>query len=200
MNTPANVITSQDKIAEAPTSALVATYNWLTGKTISRFSSRGAGEAQVANAILAAADRAAHKGVPKGKKGEVAAGALGNGKTNGAAPVSVAPAPAVDEPTTPAPAPGAFAQIDKALNGKHIPVKQPKKGRAPRRQGVTTVRVTGSGWSRPQEGSTRSAVLKWVAGRPNKTATIEEIEKHFKHPCRGYVQKLIEVEHFAVVE
>lgn len=61
------ILTKQSEIATASTADLVATYNHLTGKAIKKFASRGAGESQVANAILAGLDRANHKGVPKGK-------------------------------------------------------------------------------------------------------------------------------------
>ena len=60
-----NIIRTQAEIADATTADLVATYNALTGKSIKKFSSRAAGEAQVSNAILAAQDADAHTGVPK---------------------------------------------------------------------------------------------------------------------------------------
>jgi hypothetical protein len=60
------IIRTQAEIADAPTTVLIATYNALTGKNVTKFSSRAAGEAQVANAILKGQDNAAHAGVPKG--------------------------------------------------------------------------------------------------------------------------------------
>lgn len=60
------IITKQSQIAEASTADLLATYNALSGKSITRFSSRAAGEVQVANAILSAENAAGHAGVAKG--------------------------------------------------------------------------------------------------------------------------------------
>lgn len=62
------LLLKQSQIADASTADLIETYNALTGKGITRFSSRSAGESQVANAILLGQDRAAHAGVPKGTK------------------------------------------------------------------------------------------------------------------------------------
>lgn len=61
-------ITKQSDIAAASTAVLVATYNALTGKSIKKFSSRAAGESQVAMAILSSENKAGHAGVPKGSK------------------------------------------------------------------------------------------------------------------------------------
>jgi len=60
------IIRDQNAIAEASTADLLETYNAYTGKNITRFSSRAAGEVQVVNSILAATDASAHAGVPKG--------------------------------------------------------------------------------------------------------------------------------------
>ncbi len=61
-----NIIRTQAEIADASTAALIETYNALTGKSITKFSSRAAGEVQVANAILSAKNKAGQAGVPKG--------------------------------------------------------------------------------------------------------------------------------------
>lgn len=68
------LITNQNDITDAETADLVFTYNELEGKSITKFESRGAAERRVANAILAAADRAGHKGVKAGKEPQVADG------------------------------------------------------------------------------------------------------------------------------
>lgn len=62
VSSTALLITEQSQIAEAPTATLVATYNHLEGKSIKAFENRAVAERRVAMAILAAKDRAGHKG------------------------------------------------------------------------------------------------------------------------------------------
>lgn len=191
--TPADVITSQKEIAEAPTNVLLNTYNWLTGKAITRFSSRGAAEAQVANAILAALDRAGQKGVPKGQKPRVEDGALGGAsKTTPAKDLAPSRAAAAKSPADSMRAIAAIATAGK------VKVKPEKKPRKVAREVVHAVRFTPGGRSRCQEGSKRNAVLQFIIGSKNGMRTIDEIDAHFKVPCRGYVQKLLDVGHVEI--
>jgi hypothetical protein len=62
------------------------------------------------------------------------------------------------------------------------------------------VRATFEGTSRPQAGSVRNAVLEFVQSAPEHTATVEALEEHFQQPVRGYLQKLVEKNHLAIVE
>lgn len=68
------LITNQNDIADATTEDLVHTYNELEGKSIKKFESREVAERRVANAILAATDRAGHRGVKVGETPKVANG------------------------------------------------------------------------------------------------------------------------------
>lgn len=179
-------ITKAADIPNADTKVLVATYNWLLGKSIKKFSSRAAGEAQVANALMIAADRAAHKGVAKGTKPNVADGALGEGN-EGKAPAA---APKVDP----------LAAMTKTLAGNHVKLKAEKPARKSARTPVSTVQYVKGGRSKPQEGSIRNAVLQYIIKGDEHRRTIDSLEKHFAHPCRGYVQKLLEKGHLKIVD
>lgn len=183
-NAPDNIIKTQADIAAASTPALVATYNWLTGKTITRFSSRAAGEVQVANAMLQALDRAGHKGVPKGAKPDIAAGALGG-----------AAQPAAKE-EAPAPRRNPLESAVATLSAGKVRVKNDKPPRKTARPAIQRVKaMVKGGESKMQEASVRHAVYEFIAAGENRTRAIEDIDAHFNRNCRGFVQKLMEKKH-----
>jgi hypothetical protein len=62
----AKLITNAKDIATAETSDLVFTYNELEGKSVKKFENRTTAERKVEMAILAAGDRAAHRGTKVG--------------------------------------------------------------------------------------------------------------------------------------
>lgn len=81
------------------------------------------------------------------------------------------------------------------------PIKPRERGAdTPKKTTINKVKATFAGTSRPQEGSVRTNVLKFIQCAPDNTATVEEMEKHFGHPVRGYLQKLLEKNHIVVIQ
>ena len=109
----AKLITTQNAIADADTADLVHTYNTLEGKSIKKFETRETGERRVAMAILAAENRAGHKGVKANEAPKAVDGLVGDDK----APQSVA-TKAMGAP--------------KASNGKNAKAPAPKASKAPK--------------------------------------------------------------------
>jgi hypothetical protein len=184
------VLTSQKQIQEASTADLVETYNALTNKNIKKFASRAAGETQVANAILAAEDRAGHAGVAKGEN-----------------PVAK---PLAEE--APKPAKGekiakAIAKVDPAA-----PAKLSKKAKAEeaaaapkpagRKATYEFVRLTAPDTlRRPQPDSMRTKVLnalqtldaKMKADKvppAKRVISIADLSKHVEFNARSFIHKL----------
>lgn len=170
------LIESQKDIAAATTADLIFTYNQLKGLAIKKFSSRAAGESQVANAILGAQQRAAHKGVAKGAEPKAR-----DGKAEPSAKKGSARAPAVEKvATVPAPAPEALA------------AKRAKKPAAPVRNVYERIRFTEPDMPRrPHADSMRRKVLEAI--RKRGEATIEQLTKDVGFNARAYVHKLAAV-------
>lgn len=201
------IIRSQADIAEATTADLVETYNQLTGKAITKFSSRAAGEVQVSNALLAATDRDAHSGVPKGATPKPITQAEADAKSGDAPPkdqttmakktptaapaAKKTPAPAKKTPAAAKKTPASPAAAKKAAT----PQAKPAKARSPT---YTTVRLTEpSSPRRPHASSKRSQVLE--ALRARKKATIEQLSDDVGYDARSFVHKLLRQEWCEVV-
>lgn len=183
------VLTSQKQIQEASTADLVETYNALTGKSIKKFASRAAGETQVANAILAAEDRAGHAGVAKGEKPP-------------AKPLAEdAPKPAKGEKIAKALAkidPAAPAKLSKKAKAEAA-AEAPKSGR---KATYEFVRMTAPDTKRrPQPDSMRTKVLnalqtldaKMKADKvppAKRVISIADLSKHVEFNARSFVHKL----------
>ena len=178
------ILTSQKQIQEASTADLVETYNALTGKSIKKFSSRAIGETQVANAILAAEDRAGHAGVAKGEK-PVAKPLAAKGE-------KIAKALAKIDPEAP-------AKLSKKAKAEEAAAAAPKTGR---KATYEFVRLTApESKRRPQPDSMRTKVLnalqtldaKMKADKipPTKRViSIAELSKHVEFNARSFVHKL----------
>lgn len=187
------IIRAQAQIADASTADLVATYNALTGKSISRFSSRGAGESQVANAIMAAQDRAGHLGVPKGAA--PVAITVAEAKAKKAAGAHEEPAPAGSP--KPLRAKLALAAGDASPNKAKPKAERKASGK------LVAVVPTGAGESKLQAASERAAVFAEIVKRHGKdcrVVTIEELNAHFGRNTSGFVGKLLEKHHLIAVD
>jgi len=157
------IIRDQNAIAEASTADLLETYNAYTGKNITRFSSRAAGEVQVVNSILAATDASAHAGVPKGS----------------------APRPRTLEeladlkpkqPTEKESTKMATATAKKAARAATAKPKTPKvAGTLKPRAVFTRVKFIDNKEHKPHEGSTRFALIS--ALRKRGEASLEQLAK-----------------------
>lgn len=206
------LIRSQKDIASATTADLVYSYNAFTGKSISRFSSRGAGESQLANAILAAENAAAQLGVKKGAKPlaltveELAKrredAAKGSASTETETPTSAAARPRAAQS-----AKGSLRArlAEKAKGDPNKPRPKPQKsaaavGRAPK---VTHVEPTGAGITKLHSGSERRKVLEAIEARHAKTHSPVELAgleiEGLEGALRGYIQKLLVTGHIRSV-
>lgn len=177
------IIRSRDQVYSAPIEVLTASYRELRGEPEHPgFGNIDAARVAVSNAILAAEDVVAHAGVPRG-----------------VAPV----AKTVRELGYNPYAPGTMSHelYSKIAEQQPIERRAPADAAAaPGRVTIQRVRATGAGTSKVQPGSVRAAVLARVQASPRQTATVAELEKHFGHPVRGYLQKLIEKQHLVIVQ
>lgn len=184
------VIAKQSQIQEASTADLVETYNALTGKSIKKFSSRAVGETQVANAILAAEDRAGHAGVAKGEKPT-------------AKPLADEAKPAKGEKIAKALAkidPAAPAKLSKKAKAEAAAEAKPAK--SGRKATYEFVRLTAPETPRrPQPDSMRTKVLnalqtldaKMKADKvppAKRVISIADLSKHVEFNARSFVHKL----------
>lgn len=214
------VIRTQSEVPAATMADLIHTYTQLTGTTVKRFASRIAAERRVVDAIMAAEDKAGHAGVPRGTKPKpkTVAERVEDAAKNGKAPEAQLPESGgsddvpgveVDDSVNPYP-PGSLAHglwiaTKHAKRVEPRPKAAPRDPSLPKRKPVDAVIATFAGKSQPQPGSERNGVLLFIQaqkGADNKPrpVTMEELEKHFQKSCRGFVQKLIEKEHIALVE
>jgi hypothetical protein len=120
----AKLITNAKDIATAETADLVFTYNELEGKSIKKFESRSTAERRTEMAILAAKDRAGHRGVkvgeqPKAEDGKVNAKDKPKAATKA---VETPKAPKADKPT---------AKVDKTPKAPKA-AKEPKAPKEPK--------------------------------------------------------------------
>lgn len=116
------LITNQNDISTAETADLVYTYNTLEGKSIKKFETRAVAERKVAMAILAAEDRAGHKGVPANTKPQAINGRVTEDAMEGPKQAQVAP---------------------KVTKSDSLKTKAPKAPKEP--AGVKTLTITKSG-------------------------------------------------------
>ena len=148
-------------------------------------SSRAAAEVQVNMAIMSARAAAGHAGVPKGAT----------------PPVLTARelADKVQQRNNPYKEGSMSHALHEAVNKQQPITPRAEKQEPARRVKIQRVRYVGSGQSKPQAGSLRNQVLQYCI-KKNDVVPVEELEEHFKVPVRGYLQKLIEKGHLAIVE
>ncbi len=180
------ILRSAKDISAATTADLVETYNAMTGASIKKFENRAIAERRVEMALLAATDRAGHAGVQP----------------------NTTPTPkTMQELPHPYPAGSLRAQLSEEIAAQKPVVARPKASElaaagapAAPRAVITAVRATFTGTSRCQPNSIRANVLAAIQSAPDHTITIADLDKHFGHPTRGYVQKLLEKAHLTIVE
>ena len=180
------LIRDRSAVFNASLEDLNHTYRELRGEpTHPGFKDKAAAQVQVQMAIMAAEQVVAHAGVPVG--------------TN---PVAKTVAELGHNPY----AEGTLShRLHDAIAAQQPIVRRPKKADAPadaaqKRVVIHAVRATFAGTSRPQPRSTRAAVLQRVQDAPGGVATVAALEAYFQQPVRGYLQKLIEKNHLAIVE
>lgn len=179
---PNSIVRSRAQVASASLETLNASFRALRGDPDHPgFTSIDAARTAVQNAIMAAEDVVAHAGLPRG-----------------AAPV----AKTVGELGYNPYAPGTMSYDLYAAVAARQPIQRraPAAGAPAGRMTICCVRATGAGSSKVQSGSVRAAVLARVQASPNATATVAELEQHFGHPVRGYLQKLIEKNHLVIAQ
>ena len=180
------LIRDRHAVFNAPLDDLNHTYRELRGEPHHPgFKDRSAAQVQVQMAIMAAEQVVAHAGVPVGADpvAKTVAELGHNPYAEGTMSHRLHEEIAAQSPITPRPKAAA------------LPVEQ-----RPARVTIRAVRATFAGTSRPQAGSVRAAVLKHVQDAPDHTCTVEALEQHFQQPVRGYLQKLVEKGHLAIVE
>jgi hypothetical protein len=200
------ILRDRAAIAEATSAQLVATYNALTGKSISKFENKEIGMRRVEQAMMAAADADAHLGVAKGANGEVkTAEELAVKAVEVGAPIPVLNGGGT--PAEPVYAPGSLAEqlANKAKvaapivpRARREPVKRDPN--APRRATGTHVRAVDGGWSKVRDNSVRGAVLAKIREAGGKPVAVEALAAHFDTEVRGYLGKLVEVEHIVMCD
>lgn len=184
-----DIIRTQEAIATATTAQLVETYNALAGKEIKKFETRAIAEARVRMAILSAQDAAGHAGVPKGSKPQAATTqelAAKAAYPDGSMRAKLHAEIEKQAPITPRP-----KKADMPENQQHTP-----------RVVITHVRATLAGTSKCNAGSIRAAVLAHVqacTAQPNTSVSVADLDAHFGHSTRGYLQKLLEKNHIVAV-
>jgi hypothetical protein len=181
-----NIIRERNAVRGAPMEDLNYTYRVLKEEpNHPGFGSRAAAEIQVGMAIMAAQDAVGRAGVPKGVQPVALTPAeIRNNNPYKEGTMSHALKEAIDQQKPIEPRPKA-AEKPEGAKGRLI---------------IKRVKATFAGESRPQAGSVRSQVLQFVQNAPDNTCTVEALEEHFKQPVRGYLQKLVEKNHLAVVE
>ncbi len=181
------ILRSQSEIAAASNADLLETYNAMLGKSIKRFSSRAAAEAQTANALLAGVDTAAHAGVPKGTTTVVPKTLAEVGSTTEAITTKEEPTMATKGKTV------------KAKKAKAAPAAAKKAKAAPAagRQNVYShVKLTEPDVARrPQPGSKRTEVLTALRKRfevkGTKSVAIDDLNTDCGFNTRSFVHKLV---------
>lgn len=180
------IIRDRNAVFNASLDDLNHTYRELRGEPAHPgFKDKAAAQVQVQMAIMAAEDVVAHAGVPVGSEpvAKTVAELGHNPYKEGTMSHALHEAVHAQQPITPRPKASAL----------------PAEQRAPRVT-IRAVRATFAGTSRPQAGSVRAAVLKFVQDAPEHVASVEALEQHFQQPVRGYLQKLIEKNHLTIVE
>ena len=184
-----NLITDQNQIKNATTADLLFTYNQLMGKSITRFSSRGAGESQVSNAILSAEYRAGRKGVQKGQK--AIAQPLHVEQQEASPATEPSPQPTEQEPTM-------ATRSRKAATPKRPPHKPKAAKRAPHNSIKSAiVEATGNGKTKLQEKSERAQCFE-IVKRHGGGISVEKLQEKMGREVRGFIHKLIEGGHVRV--
>jgi len=186
------IIRDQKLIPDTSTADLIETYNALTGKSIKKFSARAAGEVQVANAIMAAQDRAGHLGVPKGARpvAITEAEAAAKEKAKNASPVVATPEPVGS--------PKPLREKLAAAAGTAPPhAKREGAAPVPRKGAVSAVRVTGRGAFRLQAASMRAKVM---AAAGTGTVQVAELIALLGDGAKGAVATLLKHDHLEAAE
>lgn len=178
---------------------LLETYNNLTGATLKRFASVAAGQRRCEMAMLAAKDADAQTGLPAGTdpqprpRAEIVAKAKKKGLP---LPRSLDEEVEFQDGTL-----GAELE-QQAKTATPIVPRPPRDPSAPKatRKVMYAVQATFAGKSKPQAGSLRSNILVRIQGEKNSAALVSELDAHFETDTRGYINKLIEMEHLVVLD
>jgi hypothetical protein len=181
------ILRTQNEVETATMEEMVHTFNAMRGEARESFPSIEVARTQTRMAILSAQHEAGKAGVPKG-----------------ATPVAKTVAELGFNPYQP----GTLSHRLHSEIMDQTPIDpRPKKAELPKEERanvkrliITAVRATHAGKSRPQAGSTRAQVLKFIQDSPESTCTVAALEEHFKLPVRGFLQKLLEKEHIVVIE
>lgn len=179
------LLRTQAEVTDASMDDLVHTWNELRGESRSDFPSITVARTQVRMAILSAENESGKAGVAPGAKPFAkTVKELGfNPYKEGTMSHELYEAVHSQAPITPRP------------KKAELPAEQQRQ-----RLVINKVRATFAGTSRPQAGSTRAAVLKFIQEAKDHVTTVQALEEHFKQPCRGYLQKLLEKNHITLVE
>lgn len=169
------IIANPMALRDATDADLLQTYNKLTGNKLKKFSSRAVGERLVEMALLAAKDRAGHKGVPRGAEPDPLDGCVEED---------------CDHPV------GVCSCMAAVLTKTPVVAKPPV---LPCAGAILSVKATFAGTSQPRAGSQRSAVLAAIQKAPNATITMLALEAVVGFSCRGHAQKLLAKQHIMVV-
>ncbi|CAB4165053.1 hypothetical protein UFOVP815_9 [uncultured Caudovirales phage] len=205
-----NIIRDRALVATASTADLVATYNALTGNNVERFSTRAIAERRVDMAIMAAEDAAGHRGVRKDSKPiaqtveEIGLQGQDVGKTPlGDDEGAVAP-DSEENPFKPGTMAHQLWVATKSLAANTAPrekrAPKPKSDAPAKRRIGLVVRATMAGKSKIHANSKRAAILKHIQAAPACTVSIADLDAAFGEPTRGYVHKLIEMNHLESVD
>lgn len=171
-------------IALMTTPELLAEYNALTGKSIKKFSSRAAGEKQLAGARVLF------------------------GKETVVTPPPLPPVPEdlKDDAMLNKLEPGSLLhQIYISAHAKQPIEKLPKRVKdspSTQRKRIEAVRIPEGAQvlSKLQPNSMRAKIMEFIRAQPDKSATVEMLELKFECPVRGFLQKLLEKNHLETVE
>lgn len=168
-------------IKSMTTPELVAEYNRLTGKSIKKFSSRAAGEKQLAGARI-----------------------LFQEKQHPMEPLPPVPEDLQDDEMLQKLQPGSLLhQIYISAQSKKPIERAPKRvSSGVQRKKIVAVRIPQGSQplSKLQAHSMRAKIMAYLQTAPDKTATVELLELHFECPVRGHLQKLLEKNHVETVE
>ena len=179
------LIRSQADVQAASMEDLVYTHNALRGESVETFDSLDAARVRVRLDILASENVVAQRGLAPGQR-----------------PVAKTIAELGDNPYKP----GTMShELHAAIQAQTPIERRPRQSEQPpekreARKVVHAVRATFAGVSRVQPTSVRGAVLKAAQDAPNATITIADLERQLNQPVRGYIQKLMELNHLVAID
>lgn len=191
------IIRTVAEIRDASTPVLLATYNAITGKSITRFASREVGERQVENAMLSSRNADGQLGVPQHADGQVkTAEELAQKAVEKGQPAPDLTGDGESSPVFPF---GSMAdQLQKAAAAKAaIPARAKKEAKTGTPRAFAThvmANPAGTGTSKVRETSQRGAILARILATGG-AVSVQSLDDHFQQSTKGYIQKLCEAAH-----